>query len=95
MLAIARALSTRPRVLLLDELSMGLAPLVVEQLYAALAALVQRERLAVLMVEQFAETALEVADRAAVMVNGRIEVEGSPDEVGQQVVRAYMGTAGA
>ena len=92
MLAIARALVTGPRVLLMDELSMGLAPIVVEQLYGAISAMVQAEGLSVLMVEQFAETALAVAQRAAVMVNGRIELEGSPDEVGHEVVRAYMGT---
>ncbi|MHB1444671.1 MAG: ATP-binding cassette domain-containing protein [Acidimicrobiales bacterium] len=93
MLAIARALLTVPRVLLVDELSMGLAPIVVEQLYDSISAMVRAEGLSVLMVEQFAETALAVADRAAVMVNGRIEVEGTPDEVGDQVVRAYMGVA--
>ncbi len=93
MLAIARALLTDPRVLLIDELSMGLAPIVVEQLYSAISTMVRTEGLSVLMVEQFAETALVVADRAAVMINGRIEVEGTPAEVGDQVVRAYMGTA--
>jgi branched-chain amino acid transport system ATP-binding protein len=91
MLAIARALCTDPQILLLDELSMGLAPIVVGRLYEAVADLVAREQLAVLVVEQFAETALTVADRAAIMVNGRIEHTGSPAEVGEQVVQAYMG----
>jgi len=91
MLAIARALCTDPKILLLDELSMGLAPIVVGRLYDAVADLVAREHLAVLVVEQFAETALTVADRAAIMVNGRIEHTGSPAEVGEQVVQAYMG----
>ncbi|HEX5267125.1 MAG TPA: ATP-binding cassette domain-containing protein [Acidimicrobiales bacterium] len=91
MLAIARALCTDPQILLLDELSMGLAPIVVGRLYDAVADLVAREHLAVLVVEQFAETALTVADRAAIMVNGRIEHTGSPAEVGEQVVQAYMG----
>jgi branched-chain amino acid transport system ATP-binding protein len=93
MLAIARALYTDPQILLLDELSMGLAPLVVAELYDAVADLVAREHLAVLVVEQFAETALTVADRAAIMVNGRIEHVGTPAEVGKQVVEAYMGAA--
>ena len=91
MLAIARALCTDPRILLLDEMSMGLAPIVVARLYEAVAELVAREHLAVLVVEQFAETALTVADRAAIMVNGRIEHTGSPAEVAEQVVQAYMG----
>jgi ABC-type branched-subunit amino acid transport system ATPase component len=91
MLALARALSTDPRVLLVDELSMGLAPLVVDQLYEVLAALAQREQLAVLVVEQFAEMALAIAERAAVMVNGGLVLEGSPAEVADAVVEAYMG----
>ena len=91
MLAIARALCTDPQILLLDEMSMGLAPIVVGRLYEAVAELVASEHLAVLVVEQFAETALTVADRAAIMVNGRIEHTGSPAEVGEQVVQAYMG----
>ena len=93
MLAVARALYTDPKVLLLDELSMGLAPLIVAELYEAVADLVARENLAVLVVEQFAETALEAADRAAIMVNGRIEHTGTPGEISQQVVEAYMGSA--
>ena len=74
-----------------DELSLGLAPIVVGRLYEAVAELVAREHLAVLVVEQFAETALTVADWAAIMVNGRIEHTGSPAEVAEQVVQAYMG----
>ena len=91
MLAIARALTTDPSILLLDELSMGLAPLIVAELYGAVAELVQRERLAVLVVEQFAETALAVADRAAIMVHGVIEHTGTPADIAAQVVQAYMG----
>ena len=93
MLAIARALYTDPKVLLLDELSMGLAPLIVAELYEAVADLVAREQLAVLVVEQFAETALAAADRAAIMVNGRIEHTGTPADISQQVVEAYLGSA--
>ena len=74
---------------------MGLAPLVVDQLYEVLAVLAEDEHLAVLVVEQFAEMALAIAERAAVMVNGRIAIEGSPNEVGDAVVEAYMGLSPA
>src|ERR1700733_2563641 len=72
MLALARGLATDPAVLLLDELSMGLAPLVVGRLYEQVAA-IAREGVAVLIVEQFAAAALGIADHAAVLVRGRVE----------------------
>jgi branched-chain amino acid transport system ATP-binding protein len=89
MLAMSRALSTNPRLLLLDEISMGLAPIIVSQLYE-LVAQIAAEGFAILVVEQFAQTALKVADRAAVMIQGRIEMEGSPAEVGASVADLYM-----
>ncbi len=89
MLAMSRALSTRPSLLLLDEISMGLAPLVVAELYE-LVANIAAEGFAILVVEQFAHTALEVADRAAVMTQGRIEMEGTPAEIGQAVGDLYL-----
>jgi branched-chain amino acid transport system ATP-binding protein len=78
MLALARGLATDPAVLLLDELSMGLAPLVVAELYEHVAELA-RQGVAVLVVEQFAAAVLKIADHAAVLVRGRVEWQGRPD----------------
>jgi branched-chain amino acid transport system ATP-binding protein len=91
MLAMSRALSTKPKLLLLDEISMGLAPIIVAELYE-LVAQIAREGFAILLVEQFAVTALAVAERAAVMVQGRIEMEGTPAEVGAAAGALYLGT---
>jgi len=89
MLAMSRALSTDPSLLLLDEISMGLAPIVVAQLYE-LVAQIAAEGFAILLVEQFAQTALKVADRAAVMAQGRVEIEGSPTEIASAVGDIYL-----
>jgi len=78
MLALARGLATDPAVLLLDELSMGLAPVVVSRLYEHVAE-VARQGIAVLLVEQFAAAALSIADHAAVLVRGRVALQGRPD----------------
>jgi branched-chain amino acid transport system ATP-binding protein len=78
MLALARGLATDPAVLLLDELSMGLAPLVVAELYELVAG-VARQGVAVLVVEQFAAAVLKIADHAAVVVGGRIQWQGQPN----------------
>ncbi|MEH0421254.1 ABC transporter ATP-binding protein [Streptomyces sp. B21-083] len=78
MLALARGLVTDPAVLILDELSMGLAPLVVAELYE-LVADIARQGVAVLVVEQFAAAVLKIADHAAVLVRGRIQWQGHPD----------------
>ncbi len=92
MLAIARALMARPRLLLLDEPSLGLAPLVVEDILATLGQL-RREGMTILLVEQNARAALKVADRAYVMETGRIILTGSAQDLLQdrQVTRAYLG----
>jgi ABC-type branched-subunit amino acid transport system ATPase component len=94
MLALARALFTNPRMLLLDEISMGLAPLVVAELYEHVARAVAEEGITILLVEQFAQTALAIADHAAVMVNGRMVLSGSPADVGEHLLSAYMGEVG-
>ena len=92
MLAMARALATDPALLLLDELSMGLAPLIVEELYGVVGQLA-REGLSVLLVEQFARTALGVADYAAVMTNGQVVALGEPQDIEQELSAAYLGGA--
>ena len=77
MLAIARALMGRPRLLLLDEPSLGLAPMVVKQIFAAIDEINRGERLTVFLVEQNAYHALRLAHRGYVMVNGRITMSGT------------------
>jgi branched-chain amino acid transport system ATP-binding protein len=90
MLAMARALSADPAVLLLDEISMGLAPLVVDELYG-LVAQVAAEGVAILLTEQFARAALAVATRVAVMTQGRIVAQGTPDELPDDLAATYLG----
>jgi len=90
MLALVRALATRPALLLLDELSMGLAPMVVEELYAQVAA-ITATGVAILVVEQFASFVLGVADQVAVMINGEIRAAGRPEEMAGQLHGAYLG----
>jgi branched-chain amino acid transport system ATP-binding protein len=77
MLAIGRALMSKPRLLLLDEPSLGLAPLIVRQIFAAIRDLNEKEGLTVLLVEQNANQALRLAHRGYVLVNGRITLAGS------------------
>ena len=89
MLAISRALVTNPRVLYLDELSMGLAPLIVAELYDLVAKLA-RQGMTIVLVEQFVTTALGVADHAAIMVHGRIEQQGTPAEMGDAALSIYL-----
>ncbi|WP_394366841.1 ABC transporter ATP-binding protein [Mesoterricola silvestris] len=92
MLAIARALMARPKVLLLDEPSMGLAPVIIQEVYAAIRRL-KAEGTTLLLVEQFAVTALEVADYAYVLERGRVAVAGTREDLGrnERVVEAYLG----
>ncbi len=90
MLSMARAMATNPRVLLLDELSMGLAPLIVEELYTVVSR-IAAEDVAILIVEQFAHEVLGVADAAAIMLHGRIQFAGAPAEVNEALQRAYLG----
>ncbi len=97
MLSLARALTTDPQILLLDELSMGLAPIIVDQLYDLVGQLVASEGLTIIMVEQFVQTALSIADEAAIMVNGELVNQGKPADIRAEVVGAYLGadTTGA
>ncbi|WP_244459984.1 ABC transporter ATP-binding protein [Roseomonas fluvialis] len=93
MLAIGRALMSKPRLLLLDEPSLGLAPLIVRQIFAAIRDLNEREGLTVLLVEQNANQALRLAHRGYVLVNGRITLTGTGrDLLAMPEVRdAYLG----
>ena len=81
MLAIARALMSRPRLLLLDEPSLGLAPLIVRQIFDVIREINERDGMTVLLVEQNAHHALRLAHRGYVMVNGRITLSGSGEEL--------------
>ncbi|MCG7388386.1 ABC transporter ATP-binding protein [Pantoea sp. ACRSB] len=96
MLAIARALMSRPRLLLLDEPSLGLAPIVVKQIFAILRELTQ-QGMTLFLVEQNARHALAIADRGYVMANGEIRLSGSGRELldNEEVRSAYLGGAAA
>jgi branched-chain amino acid transport system ATP-binding protein len=93
MLAMARGLASNPAVLLLDELSMGLAPIIVEELYGHVARIAERG-ISVLVVEQFARTVLAVADYAALMLQGRVRRFGTPTELDEELSSHYLGMAG-
>ncbi len=90
MLAMARALTSNPKVLLLDELSMGLAPLIVEELYKVVKRIAETG-VSILVVEQFAHEVLGVADVAAIMLHGQIELVGAPTDIGPALDHAYLG----
>jgi branched-chain amino acid transport system ATP-binding protein len=90
MLALARGLACDPAVLLLDELSMGLAPMVVADLYEKVAG-IAADGVTILVVEQFAKAVLGVADRAAIMVHGRVATIGRPEELSGELSAAYLG----
>jgi branched-chain amino acid transport system ATP-binding protein len=95
MLAVGRALMSRPRLLLLDEPSLGLAPVVTRQLFETLPALREQWGVAMLLVEQNANLALRVSDRAVVLESGRVALAGPAAEVAghDDVRRAYLGVA--
>ncbi|WP_436701244.1 ABC transporter ATP-binding protein [Nocardioides sp. BYT-33-1] len=92
MLAMARALASDPALLLLDELSMGLAPLIVDELYETVARIAE-SGVSILCIEQFARTALRVADYAAVMSGGRIVATGEPGEILDTMADVILGGA--
>lgn len=93
MLAIARAMMSRPRLLLLDEPSMGLAPLIVKDIFRVLNQL--RGQTTILLVEQNARIALKTADRGYVLERGQVVVHGRRDELlrDEAILKAYMGTS--
>jgi branched-chain amino acid transport system ATP-binding protein len=93
MLALGRAMMARPRLLLLDEPSLGLAPLVVREIFGALERMKGEDGLAILVVEQNARIALRAAERAYVLEVGRVVVEGASDELQQNesVRKSYLG----
>ena len=92
MLAIGRALMARPKVMLLDEPSMGLAPVIVQEVFRTIQRLKQ-EGMTMLLVEQFAKTALAVADYAYVMERGRVVIQGAPADLrkDERMLAAYLG----
>ncbi|MBK1661798.1 ABC transporter ATP-binding protein [Paracraurococcus ruber] len=92
MLAIARGLLSRPRLLVIDELSLGLAPVILDMLFPVLAQL-NKEGLSILLVEQMASYALSVTDRTYVMENGRMLFDGASRELANdpRVLDAYLG----
>ena len=92
MVAIGRGLMARPRLLLLDEPSLGLAPTIVEQMFGIIRA-IHAEGVAILLVEQNVPQALDIADRAYVLEEGRVVADGAPAILRQQshIQQAYLG----
>ena len=92
MLAIARSLMSRPKLLMLDEPSLGLAPVVVAEVYRIIEE-IKKEGTTILLVEQNAKRALGVADRAYILANGQIEMSGTGAEMADNddVRKAYLG----
>jgi branched-chain amino acid transport system ATP-binding protein len=93
MLAVARALMLRPRLMLLDEPSFGLAPIIVRDLFKILGKINREDKVTILVVEQNAQLALEIADQAYVIETGRIVMSGKANEIAdnEDVRRSYLG----
>ena len=93
MLAISRALMARPRLLLMDEPSLGLAPIIVKQIFSIIKKINAEQKTTIFLVEQNANLALQVADRGYVIENGRIVIEDSADNLlsNSEVKKAYLG----
>ena len=89
MLAIGRALMAHPRVIMLDEPSLGLAPLLVEEIFRIIKRINQEQKTTILLVEQNARLALDAADHAYIMENGRIVLDGSPMEISLSSIHRF------
>ncbi len=97
MLALGRALASEPRLLMVDEMSLGLAPIIVERLLPVLRRVADERGIGILLVEQHVQLALEVADRAYVLNHGELVLEGSASELGDEVAlleASYLGADG-
>ena len=90
MLALSRSLGTQPTLLILDELSMGLAPIIVSAMYETVAQLAA-EGLSILVAEQFAAAVLPIAHSAAIMLHGQVVRVGDPGEIEDELATAYLG----
>jgi branched-chain amino acid transport system ATP-binding protein len=92
MLAIGRALMARPKMLLLDEPSLGIAPKLVNQIFSAIKNINKEKKVTIFLVEQNAKKALELADRAYVLVNGKVTIQGTGQELlkNQDIQSAYL-----
>lgn len=95
MLAIGRALMLKPEILMLDEPSMGLAPVIIDEMFAVIEKIKAAKKTSILLVEQLAFRALQVADRAYVLEQGKIRLEGKASELlnSPEVKAAYLGVA--
>jgi len=93
MLAVSRALMLRPKLMLLDEPSFGLAPLIVKELFGILRTVNEKEHVSMLVVEQNAAMALDLADHAYLIETGRIMLSGTSDDIKKNdaVRRSYLG----
>jgi branched-chain amino acid transport system ATP-binding protein len=94
MLALARALAVEPKVVIADEMSLGLAPLVVDAVFEGIDR-ARRSGIAVLLIEQFIHRALEMADHCVILSRGRIAWSGAAAEAGPEVIDSYLGEAAA
>ncbi len=97
MLAISRALMARPRLMMLDEPSLGLAPLLVQEIFRIVKRINREEKTTILLVEQNANLALQIADYGYIMENGRIVLDGEPEKLraNEDVKEFYLGGGGA
>jgi branched-chain amino acid transport system ATP-binding protein len=94
MLGLARALAVQPRLIIADEMSLGLAPIVVERVFASLRQ-IRDEGITVVLIEQFVNRALALADQCVILAHGTVGWQGTPDEARGEVLDRYLGRAEA